>query len=265
MLGKQFKYDMRSLSRILLIVHAFVVVMAIIGSFFSNNSALFQSKESNMWIILFFLFYVIFISVAAFSTQLIIAVDFYKSMFSNQGYLTRTLPLKHSTTFLSKVLSGSLWCFIDLILIFLSIMFVFFSPAMLSEMSVTYQELTDSFQKELGYSLTTFIIFIGIYSTIGVISGVLMIYLSIAVGQLFTSHKILGSVAVYFGITTLTSLLSSGLMIPTGMFSVTSNVPSIDYRFLINSTGIFLVMYSVVTGVVSYILSLYLIKKKTDL
>lgn len=59
-------------------------------------------------------------------TSVFIVMHFYKTMVSDQGYLTNTLPVKMSTLINAKLLSAVLWEIIAGVLFILSIFI--FSP-----------------------------------------------------------------------------------------------------------------------------------------
>ena len=54
-------------------------------------------------------FGIILLTCAAFTTAIIIAVRFYKNTYSDEGYLTHTLPVKRGTLLLAKVIAGTIW------------------------------------------------------------------------------------------------------------------------------------------------------------
>ncbi len=270
MLRKRLKYDMKSLSRILLIVHAFLIIISLLGGLLIPFDTFAQSEDGQIWIIFIFIFFTMLISVISFATQLIVAIDFYKSMFSNQGYLTRTLPVAHETTFLSKVIAGTLWCLIDIVIVIGSLIAVFAAPQMMQTYGITYQDLFQLFNEQFGANLTSLLLQLTVTTLVSTVSGVLFIYLAICIGQTFTNHKIIGSVAVYFGLTTIISILTAIAMTPLTMSTtreaINGNELTIISPFaLMDNLNLILILSSLVLAIVAYILCLYFIKKKTDL
>ena len=75
-----------------------------------------------------------------------------------------------------------------------------------------YQENRAEFLDRLGLneysgSFSILILFFVLSLIIDVLSNILMLYASIALGQLFSGHRILGAVVMYFVLTTLLSPL----------------------------------------------------------
>ena len=93
MLGKIIKYDMKAMNRFLIIIHAFLLIYAffirilITGRLTANN----VHNLGNTYFLILGLtvsFGIILLTCVAFATSIIIAVHFYKSTYSDEGYLT---------------------------------------------------------------------------------------------------------------------------------------------------------------------------------
>lgn len=90
-------------------------------------------------------------------------------------------------------------------------------------------------------------------------------------GQLFSNHRILGAVVSYFIITTVVSIFSLLVMTVTGFFSdympIASQNGTLDFNFaeymiyLCKITA----LLSIVTSAILYILTYYILRKKTNL
>ena len=126
MLGKIIKYDMKAMNRFLIIIHAFLLIYAffirilITGRLTANN----VHNLGNTYFLILGLtvsFGIILLTCVAFATSIIIAVHFYKSTYSDEGYLTHTLPVKKGTLLIAKVIAGTIWCIIDIIGLFAAI------------------------------------------------------------------------------------------------------------------------------------------------
>ena len=113
MLGKIIKYDMKAMNRFLIIIHAFLLIYAffirilITGRLTANN----VHNLGNTYFLILGLtvsFGIILLTCVAFATSIIIAVHFYKSTYSDEGYLTHTLPVKKGTLLIAKVIAGTI-------------------------------------------------------------------------------------------------------------------------------------------------------------
>lgn len=220
MLGKLIKHDMKSLSRFLIVMHIFLVIASILGRIFMTSRINFNSEELNQTLLLFsyIIFLLIFIGIS-FGTYTLIGIRFYKNLFSDEGYLTHTLPVTKCQHLLSKIICGSIWAMIDMLLILLS----FYILVSTSSIQAILQEHQAELLKGFGFvdlsTLKNFILLMVVFALIGTISSVIMIYASVAFGQLFEGHRVLGAVVSYFAITTVTSLIMTIIMGLTGLWT----------------------------------------------
>ena len=255
MLGKLIKYDMKALNRFLILIHGFLLFAAL----------LVRS---------FLLFFLIIMSVS-FGTFIVIAVRFYKNLFSDEGYLTRTLPVTSGQHLLSKTIAGSIWASLDMILLLASFYIISATPFVVD----AFNSNKDLILRELGVTgkyagvsmgaITAGTIF---FLVISAITSVITIYASIILGQLFSGHRILGAVVSYFALTTIVSVISFAVMAIYGLFSDTfliasSSAPPADFNFIAYMIDLLKVttVLSVAVDVVLYILSYYIMKKKINL
>ena len=166
MLGKLIKYDLKSTSRILVIVHVFLILSALFVRFLITGRVeedLFMaSSGSDVFYTLLVMVYTLLIIGASFATCIVVAIRFYRHLFSDEGYLTNTLPVKRSTHLLAKTISGSLWLCVDMILIMLSLFLVAFPPVVL-EMFRENQETVARFFGFGSGSLPSLPAFLGLF------------------------------------------------------------------------------------------------------
>ena len=97
MLGKLIKYDLKSTSRILVIIHVFLILSALFMRFLITGRVeedlLMASGGSDVFYTLLVMVYTLVIIGASFATCMVIAIRFYRHLFSDEGYLTNTLPV----------------------------------------------------------------------------------------------------------------------------------------------------------------------------
>ena len=110
------------------------------------------------------------------------------------------------------------------------------------------------------------------YFLVSSMSSALVIYGSISLGQMFSKHKVMGSVLCYIGVTILIQTVTSFAMTPyltkivitNRSVSIGPGIPDFMGSFMRN-TFIFSFIASVVTGAACYVLSEYLMKKQLNL
>ena len=121
MFKKCLKYDFRAFGKIWLLAAAVVLAIAILGSVglgsfafsFAEMVAITPEATPDLWFftqlfIGLLSLFAIFSSAVVFilGTELAICLRYYNHLFTDQGYLTFTLPVKRSTLFWSKTVSG---------------------------------------------------------------------------------------------------------------------------------------------------------------
>ena len=265
MLGKLIKYDLKAVSGVLALIHGALLVIALSARMvFIPHMLYIETEESIMSILLFFVLIIALVG-TSYATYIFICVRFYKNIYSDEGYLTNTLPVTSGQLLLSKTISGSIWGTINMACIFLSIYLVFIQPIYHAS---TAEELA-LFHSIFGFSSMQFSIFFIASLLLSVVANVVMFYFSIILGQLFSAHRIIGAIASYFVLNTVISILSTIVVFLSGnsslLFATTYNTSSeflFDYMFRL-LIPVDILMF--ITTAVFYILSFYFMKKKRNL
>lgn len=268
MLGKLIKYDMKSLNRFLVVIHAALLLFSVIGRIFLTNRIDFRSEELNQTLLAlsFTLFFMLFMT-ASFGTYIVIAIRFYKNLFSDEGYLSNTLPVTRGMHLLSKTITGWIWGIIDILCICLAIYVLI--PTSVSEMFMANQS---EFLSTFGFpglsNFKFFIIYMIAASCVGVISSIIMIYASVAIGQLFSNHHILGAVVSYFAISTVISLLSTVVLAITGILAdsmMSATQDAFNFYVYMNELMNITLVLSAVASIALYVATYLVMKKRLNL
>lgn len=274
MLGKLIKYDMKALNRFLIVIHGFLLLSAVLGRFLLTDRISFSKPDETMQLLLAlsFLLYFLIIAGVSFGTQLVIVVRFYRNLFSDEGYLSRTLPVSAGQHLLSKTITGTVWCIADFLLLILSMWIIAATPSVVTAYNANKAEILEVLGFTGSITVPALLAAMALLLFISALSGIIMLYASVAMGQLFTNHRILGAVVSYFVISTVISIFSLLAMTVTGFF--TQYVP-IEYAEQINTSFNFAeymiyltkltVGVTVISSAVLYIFTYYVLKKKTNL
>ena len=291
MLGKLFKHDFHSLSRVLVPTHLAILaatVIATLGFAFNirssyssfDSSVAMQSLHLISALVSGFMLVAIFASV--FLVAFIIFQRFYKSFMSDEGYLTFTLPVTTSQLLWSKLLTAGLWTIINAVVItFCILIFVAFGTSDTSFYNAeAFQVLGRAIAEmnaALGSRLVLPIIEFVILMIVGIAYSVLEIYLSLILGGIMSQkHKILAAIAAYFGINIVVGIISSiiqtafmaQLVTNSAFLNFQSNSPIevFDMMFgAFNPFVLFLGALSLVLAVVFFLVSHYLLKNRLNL
>lgn len=266
---------MKSLNHFLPVLHIFVLLASILMRLFITGRIDPQSssKQVDFIFILFFILYFTTITALTTGTYLLAGIRFYKNLFTDEGYLTKTLPVTNGTHLLSKTIAGSIWAVINMSLIYLCTYLVLCTPYIRSEVAANKDEILREFGVIGEYadlSLPAALTVLFLFSCLGSISSIVMIYASVALGQLFSSHRVLGAVVSYFAISTVLSVLSLACMALFGgetRLILTAGSMGDDFNFIaymidvMKSTTILMVG----TSVALYIMTQYIMNKKINL
>lgn len=280
MLTKLLKHEWKETWRIPALCCAIVILMTLTAVIcFTRMSPPDNKADLNAGAFVLMMFYVMTISCISFVITLYVAVRFYKNLYTDEGYLMHTLPVTPRQLLLSKLLVSSLWLFVVSLLVLWAVfmILIFALPVMvLDDINLSFSFLMNygaEYSNALfGMSLPVFIVFFFFYFIISSISNALIIYGSISLGQMFSKHKVMGSVLCYIGVTILIQTVTSLAMTPyltkivitNHSVSIGPGVPEFMGSFMRN-TFIFSLFGAIVTGVACYILSEYLMKKQLNL
>ena len=265
MLGKLIKYDLKSAARIFILLHAVYLFICFMARFFYMNRLSFRdvTEPLVLSLVLFFSLMTLLISALMIFTWMQVAFRFYRNLFSKEGYLSWTLPISGPQHLWAKIISGYILMAADLIIIAAGILLLVTG----SNVTTAYSTVADTVTNELGFSVGTFALILFIACLVSAISSVIMTYFSVAVGQLFPSHRVLGAIAAYFITSTVVQILSVILMVLFGCFPgyrtyTLQGSALTDYvlKLLMISTVLMLVI-----TVIQYIATHYIMKKKINL
>jgi hypothetical protein len=207
-----------------------------------------------------------FISAYAFSligigvvTMVVIIMRFYKNLVSTEGYLMHTLPVTSSQHIISKLLVAFIWTIISVIVILLSLFVLFFFPKFnLTGESISWMlQIKNDFGDQGLVFLSQFVVLM----VIGVLSKILFVYVSIAIGQVISRNKIIGAIVAGVVINIITQIITVIFLLPIVFVGANVNEPSIIVQWVF---PISIIVTSIIT-VAYYLVTNYILKKKLNL
>lgn len=268
MLGKVFKHEMKSTSRLFLpLMIGFIAVTLLCKFAFESSYSVFLSNNNLLEIItaIFFVLYFVYIIALFVMTSVFIVMHFYKTMVSDQGYLTNTLPVKTITLINAKLLAAVLWQILAGVLFALSVI-IFFTghihmndiQEIVKDMGILYRELSNYLNMPLFLIETTII------AIVGLLSGPLMLYAAIALGHLFKKHRVLWAVVSYFIIYVIMQMISGVYFNICGYSSPVFDSSEYAVRTVENYM-LFTTIFSVACTAGFYAITNYIFTKKLNL
>lgn len=269
MLGKLFKYEWKAASPLLLVVHGFMLIFAVFSRImFSLNGGLIPAlnTETNdvlqiiALVLLFFM--IMIIGSVAFFTYVYAAYRFYKNVFTDQGYLTNTLPVTPVQIILSKGLVGILWIVIDMVILCITCMILFAEREFFHSLGEGIAYLFDYIGDAPAYFwLTLFAMILSPFIM------VIQEYFCVSVGSLFSGHKVLGAIGTYIGIYIIQQICALLIMVFTGyrifLFNTASALSTINRT--LSQALIFSLIFSIACMVAFWFGTKHIMTRKLNL
>lgn len=260
MLGKLIKHELKATCRYLLPLCLILLVLSLVTRIVIS----LEVFEGTLGIIpnMAKVTYIISIVVLAVAILLIMIFRFYKNLLTEEGYLMFTLPVRSDRLINSKLIVAMMWTLAGIIAVIVSLMIAFATPESMKEFFNDF----DSFMAELGIIFsgkrTLLIIEFFINVFLGLINNILLIYVSIAVGQLFTRHKIAGSLIAYLCINVASELLIILIIV------IAANIMDVSIIEVNTIPDMLLPLSIVITLIFNYVFyyaTYYIFRKKLNL
>ena len=284
MLKKLFVHEWRSFWKVPAAMCLFALAYALIGAL------TFQTDlwTSDYWLVRLVLvfgsigYFILFIA-PAIVLLIYTALRFYQNLFTDEGYLMHTLPVKKWELITAKGLVAVIWNVITTITTLLAVFLVVLLISMSSRYGgVTWADLTESFAQFFHEAIPIVkemfrmpvwmvaLLFLGNF-IVGAFYNTLLLYASVSIGHLWKKHPMAGTVLSYIGfylaISFLTSAFSiNSLNLTMGNIFFASNYTAYasmgDYLlrvlgngYLVSAIGI-LVFYAITEWIMSHKLNL---------
>lgn len=270
MFAKLLKQEWKATRGVLGVLSLAVLGVGILGAiviriFASEPELLFGEDSPLVWLtgilVIMLVFMVIGIIGYVLGAQIILAYRFYKNKFTDEGYLTFTLPVSSKQIFLSSMVNILLWeCIIGLVVLLVIAIMVAFGAV--EEGFVNLQALGDMgdfflslIWEENGIAIAQMIV-APVYS-------VIMVMTSVTLGAVLAKkHKILAAFGMYYGISMAVSILTT---VVTAFLTVAEYAASQDATFTLTSMTVLELVIQVGLAVGGFFLSTYLMKHKLNL
>ena len=267
MLKKLFKYDFEATCRIFLVLHGIIALLTVLGKILFTlvpeglgNAPLLSVLVPTYILLIIGLF-------VGFRIYLI--VRFYRSLFTDEGYLHHTLPVKPWQLIASKLLVNVLLSLLGILVLILCGLVLLAGDPM-EAILANKAEITEMIRMAFGLSPMGLGLFILIYAPIMECYSYLMYFASIALGQLLIpKHKVLGAFAAYMLYYVILQAITS---IPVFAFTFSSiQYVGTDVDMFNWVTGFYSFIYffsiglAIFVGIVFFLITNFIMKKKLNL
>ena len=277
MLGKLMKHELRYTSRVCLPALAIMLGVAVIGRLFTAVIAGVVSYDMQIVLESMSIIGNVFLMAgAAWVILILLAVRFYRNLTRDEGYLMFTLPVKPSQLILSKLLTSYIWYFAAGIMLMISLAVSLIGTALLAEitsdavlmdMEIIGDVISEQISQYTG-KLVPFVILLVLTMLLSPFMAILMLYASIATGQLvFPKNRLLGAVLSYFGFNFLMQTVSSLFSVPFTIY-MNSMLLSDDLGYILTNYSLMLVislLISLLFTVTFFLITNYIFTKRLNL
>lgn len=270
MLRKSIKYNWISTYKIILLLNLYVLITTLIGVV-TLNMGMWSSNSEGITSLgaLLFILYIISITFVSCIATIYIAVRFYRNMYMDEGYLIHTLPISKSTLLLSQTIVATIHMLITSVIMLTCIFgLIYFLFACLDSqtqaaLQLTYdpgmwQEIREAFASNKVFKIALIVVYFIASSA----HAVLLSFAAISLGQLFTRHKIIGSIVCYIGLYTIIQIITSLITLPFMGLSLFDNI---SFSQLLNCGILAETVFAIISSVIFYGISYYMESKKLNL
>lgn len=211
MLRKLFSYDFKSVFKLWWIAALSTVAISLIGGFTSTflSAEMFTEKDipSAILVVAIIALVMVFIGFAAFGifTDILVYFRFYKNFYTDEGYLTFTLPAKRQTMLNSKILLGFTFSSLTQMVLNLNVTIMFliafgkyiFTEDALKEIQYIIKEIIED---EYSYYIIVYLIEAIVLLSLILLVSSLFAYACITIASIIVKKaKILVAVGIYYG------------------------------------------------------------------
>lgn len=236
------RYEFKNVNKWFLALYAAVLSLSVIigiqGS--SLSSTYYQDKGVVMLVFLSLVFGGLVITLSI-STLILIIQRFKRSVYDRRGYLTLTLPVSEHQILSAKLLGAFVWSLASTV-VFLFSLYIIISMIQPDAFLSSFAEyMLKNYTDDFWLALISYI-----FNTL---AGILCIYLSISIGQLFNEYRTALAVVAYIAIQVVLGFITLNLRI------------DFDYNWVLS----FEIFKDLILSVGFYLGTYYILKNKVNL
>lgn len=289
MLGKLIKHEWKSVYKVGSILLLAMLAVTAIGcvvlqmpwlkDLFTEESNLgeVQTVILTFTLMISFILYIFLLVGITYGIMIYLGVHFYKTMYTEQGYLTNTLPVTPHQLLISKTLVSGIWYVLIEVAVIISVVALIFSfvaglgttegYTLAEALETVWSELVLVFESEFKGTMIHFLIYMVITMLVSPFAAMLMIFGALTIGQLSRKHKAAMGILAYFGICIVNMIIS---MIVSMIYTVKISLTSINNPAAVNGMdmmGIYdaSLIIVIVMAVALYWISHYILSKKLNM
>jgi hypothetical protein len=283
MFAKLLKYDFRSVARVWWIMAPVVLGSSAAGSVALRIALSLTSYDHMALVVLMgvlcFFGCIFTLAASALVTELLIYWRFYKHFYTDEGYLTFTLPVSRKKLLFVKTLNAIIWYLLEGLLIMTCVLFfVIISPPTFDGSLLNLDVWRDMGQmfaliwQTIGAWIFIYAILWILLCVVLELLGIFLVHFCITVGAVIAKKaKLLAAIGIYYGVTMILSFVGQiavwflTLILGGGLL----NLMTTSSEFLIHSGIILFILLAIcvmtTVATVLYCATLNLLERKLNL
>ena len=216
MLGKLLKYELKSTGRVFGAIYAIILVlsavMGILGRTFLRDGVYTLEAGYPRVIAMGILMaaYIGMIIAMGIVTFVVILERFYRNLLKGEGYLMHTLPVPTWMLVAGKLISAVIWNVLAVLVVLLSFVIIMVSGGLLMDVLPNLSSLLHNLLWIFD-SANIRTVGVAAYALLSAVSGILLFYVSMAIGGAAKRHKKTCSILVFIGILILCTVIEVAL------------------------------------------------------
>nr|WP_300835524.1 hypothetical protein [uncultured Acetatifactor sp.] len=249
MLGKLIKHEWKGTYRMGCLMLGAMAAITFLG-WLSFRAPVWKSMNGGSeasfgWLDIFSMFtvmiYAMLLACITFGIRIYLGVRFYKTMYTDEGYLTHTLPVTKNQILASKILVSGLWTLFILLSVCLSLFILVFSMVwtvipegfLPADFFAAVWEMMEEMESVFGFRAAHFVGMWIVASLTGVFTSNAILFGAISLGQLVPRARLLMGILFYILILVAEQMLVSMFRSFATTIGVYMNI-NMDLRFLID-------------------------------
>lgn len=276
MFGKSLKYELRASSRILIPLFICTLALSVFISagfgFFGNTYFSDENEFPNTFALvgelvvsLLTVAFFILLLVSAVAVFVIMVRRFYISFFTDEAYLTFTLPVTVDCHIMTKTVATVIWYACYAVVAAVSVLIVVFGMSLGIDVSVSSDAsyIFESLGAQLAEIFGGSLIFMAINYIIASFASLFLIYFSISFGCMVAKkHRFIACLLAYFVISGVVSFINNiGMMVT--MLPLAANLNDVELVFTVTTLVSTLIAAAELAG--CYIGTRLILKKNVNL
>lgn len=204
MFGKVFKYEMKAVRRTLLPLYGAMILVALLFGLTTSMTTDFSGVREGLpvivdiaEIILSTLFFAGLIACSVV-TFVVLIRRFYSDFLGNEGYLQLALPVTTNVHLAARTLTAFLWTLLSGVTAVLSLaVLVFIFSFEIQDLAGFFRNILDMVRSLEIPPLSMILLILSLL--VSCLAGITHLYASISIGNLWSGHRMIGSVLAYIG------------------------------------------------------------------